>query len=234
MKKKSNKKPFFRFVKCIVRLFKKKPIIINQQNILEEPCLYISNHAASYGPTNYELYFPTNFRMMGAYQMCGTLKERWAYLYKVYFYQKRKVPKWLAIIIATIITPFMIMFYKGMQIIPIFPDTRFRKTIDEAISSLEKGISALIFPEDSSDGYHDELKGLFGGFWIIAKEYKKRCGKDLKIVPMYLHRKSNQIVVDKNESYSELSKSLNSHKDAAIFFMDKVNNLYKKIINKNL
>ena len=51
---------------------------------------------------------------------------------------------------------------------------------------------------------------------------------------MYLHRKSNQIVVDEYESYSELSKNLNSHKDAAIFFMDKVNNLYKKIINKNL
>lgn len=231
--RKSNKKPFFRFVKSIVRIFKKKPIIINGENILDEPCIYISNHAASYGPTNYELYFPTNFRMMGAYQMCATLKERWNYLYKIYFHQKRKVPKWLACIIATLITPFMIMFYKGMQIIPIYPDARFRRTIDEAINSLEKGVSVLIFPENSSDGYHDEIKGFFGGFWLIAKEYKKRYGKDLKIVSMYLYRKTNKIIVDIPRSYHDLEKNIKNHKEAAEYFLNNTNMLYKKIINDN-
>lgn len=228
--KKSNKKPFFRFVKSIVRIFKKKPIIINSENVLDEPCLYISNHAASYGPTNYELYLPTNFRIMGAYQMCGTLKERWNYLYKIYFHQKRKVPKWLAVIIATIITPFMVMFYKGMQIIPIYPDGRFKKTIDEAIKTLEKGISVLIFPEDSSDGYHDEIKSFFGGFWIIAREYHKRTGKDLNIVNMYLYRKKNKILVDEPKSYIELSSFINNHKEASVYFLDNTNKLYKEII----
>lgn len=230
--KKSNKKPFFRFIKSIVKLFKKKPTIINKENILDEPCLYISNHAASYGPTNYELYFPTNFRMMGAYQMCSTLKDRWTYLYKIYFHQKRKVPKWLACIIATIITPFMIMFYKGMQIIPIYPDSRFRKTIDEAISSLEKGISVLIFPEDSSDGYHEELKGFFEGFWLIAKEFKKRTGKNLKIIGMYLYRKYNQILVDTPKGYDELSTFINNHKEASKYFLKNLNQLYWEVSNE--
>lgn len=41
--KKSNKKPFFRFVKSIVKIFKKRPTIINQENILDELCIYIEN-----------------------------------------------------------------------------------------------------------------------------------------------------------------------------------------------
>ena len=229
--KRSNKKPFFRFVKNIVKIFKRKPKFLNSENILDEQCIYISNHAASYGPTNYELYLPTNFRMMGAFQMCGTLKERWKYLYQVYFHQKRKVPKWLASIIATIITPFMVMFYKGMQIIPIFPDTRFRKTVDEALNTLEKGNSVLIFPEDSSDGYKEELTKFFGGFWSIAKEYKKRYHKDIKIINMYFHRKKNIILVDKPKSFDELSLIIANHKEAAIYFLNNTNNLYKEIIN---
>ena len=41
--KKSNKKPFFRFVKSIVKIFKKNPTIIKKENILDEPCIYIEN-----------------------------------------------------------------------------------------------------------------------------------------------------------------------------------------------
>lgn len=232
--KKNNKKAFFRFVKSIVKIFKKRPIIINEHNIEDEACIYISNHAASYGPTNYELYLKTNFQMMGAYEMCGTLKQRWNYLYKVYFHQKRKVPKWLACIIATIITPFMIMFYKGMQIIPIFPDSRFRKTMDYAINALNNGISILIFPEDSSDGYHEKLKAFYGGFWQIAKEYNKRTGKDIKIINMYLSRKQNMILIDKPKSYLELLKTINNHKEAAGYFLNNTNNLYNKILKSTL
>lgn len=150
--------------------------------------------------------------------MCESIKERWRYLYEIYFHQKRKVPKWLSSIIATVITPFMIMFYKRMQIIPIYPDSRFRKTIDECIETINKGISVIMFPEDSSAGYYDEMKFFFGGFWIIAKEYYKKYKKDIKIVNMYLHRNKNTILVDTPRSYLSLCENIKNHKEAATFF----------------
>ena len=223
------KKPFFRFVKSVVKIFKKKPKFINKENIQDEAVIYISNHAASSGPTTYELYMPYNIRLMGAHPMCGTLKERWHYLYKIYFHQKRKVPKWLSSIIATIITPFMVMFYKGMQILPIYPDIRFRKTIRESVSCLENGISLLIFPEDSSDGYFEEMTKFFGGFYVIAKEYYRHTGKDVKIVNMYYHKKKNIIYVDEPKSYLELSKQYKDNNEVAEFFLKNTNNLYNKI-----
>ena len=34
---------------------------------------------------------PINIRLMGAYQMCSTLKDRWNYLYRIYFHQKKNI-----------------------------------------------------------------------------------------------------------------------------------------------
>lgn len=229
---KSNKRPFFRFIKSIVRLFIKKPTFVNEEYISNDPCLYISNHVASSGPTKYELYLPTNFQMMGAHEMCGSLKQRWNYLFKVYFHQKRNVPKWISAVIATIITPFMIMFYKGMQIIPIYNDGRFKKSINIAIETLEKNISLLIFPENSNEGYFDELRGFHGGFWLIAREYHRKTGKDLKIINMYYSKKNKKIIVDEPLSYVELSKELKNHKEASAYFLEKTNNLYKQTLNE--
>lgn len=228
---KSNKKPFFRFVKNVVKIFKKKPKITIKKNISQKASIYVANHAASYGPTTYELYLPTNFQMMGAYPMCGTLKQRWKYLYQVYFYQKRKVPKWLSSILATLVVPFMVGFYKGMQIVPIYNGMKFKKTIELSIEILNKEISLLIFPEDSSDGYHEKLTKFFGGFWMIAKEYHNQTGEDIDIIPMYYHKKLGKMIIDKPYSYLELSKELTDNKLAADFFLDKVNSLLEEIKN---
>ena len=229
MMRKNIKKPFFCFVKSIVKIFKKRPKFINPENISQEAAIYISNHAAASGPTTYELYMPINIRLMGAYQMCSTLKDRWNYLYRIYFHQKKKVPKWLSSIVATIVTPFMIMFYKGMQIIPIYPDSRFRITIKKAVDALENGISVLIFPEDSSNGYYEQLTKFFGGFYILAKEYYKKTGKDIKIINMYYHRKKNIIYVDDTKSYLKLSNQFEHHNQVADYFLEKTNALFNKI-----
>ena len=121
------------------------------------------------------------------------------------------------------------MFYKGMQIIPIYPDSRFRKTIKEAINALENGISVLIFPEDSSNGYYEQLTKFFGGFYILAKEYYKQTGKDIKIVNMYYHRKKNIIYVDNPKTYLELNNQFENHNQVADYFLSNTNVLFNKI-----
>lgn len=118
-----------------------------------------------------------------------------------------------------------------MQIIPIYNDGRFKKSINIAIETLEKNISLLIFPENSNEGYFDELRGFHGGFWLIAREYHRKTGKDLKIINMYYSKKNKKIIVDEPLSYVELSKELKNHKEASAYFLEKTNNLYKQTLN---
>lgn len=124
----------------------------------------------------------------------------------------------------------MALFYKGMQIMATYPDTRFSKTIKSSIEELENGTSILIFPENSSDGYHEILKEYFGGFWVLAKRYNEVTGKDIKIVDMYYHRKTNQVIVGKPRNYLELAKEFQDTKAVCNFFLSDTNNMYTENI----
>lgn len=227
LKKKNNKKPFFRFIKCILRIFKRKPKIINlNDEELEDGAIYLTNHCAASGPLMYELYFPKLFRFWGTYEMCGNLKQRWGYLANIYFPNKKHFPKWISKIFATFATPFMHMFYKGMQVIPTYPDSRLRTTLKTSFEELDKDINLIIFPENSSDGYHAELKEYFAGFLLLAKYYYKYRGKNLKIYNMYYCKKKNKLIIDKAVYYLDLIKGNKTAKEIANDFKERVNNLY--------
>jgi pyruvate formate lyase activating enzyme len=59
---------------------------------------------------------------------------------------------------------------------------RFYKTISQTYETLKKGVNVVIFPEDSTNGYLDELEGFHDGF-LVALEYCYKKGLD---VPVYL------------------------------------------------
>ena len=230
MSAKNNRKPFFRFIKCIARWFVPRP---KWQYVGEKPtspCIYISNHSAASGPATYELYFPENMRIWGTYEMCGNFKLRWKYLDQVYFHQKKKRTKFTSFFLATILSPILALFYKGMRIIPTFPDHRLLETIKTSIAELENGVSILIFPENSSDGYHEILTDFYGGFWTLAKRYYTQTGKDIQIVNLYYHKKERKVIVGEPKSYLALAESLTGKDDAPAFFLEDTNRLYRKYI----
>ncbi len=229
-KAKPNRKPFFRFIKKIVRIFKRKPKVIFTGEKPTKTSIYISNHSAASGPSTYELFFPYNLRMWGTYEMCGNFRMRWRYLNKIYFPRKKKRNKFASFLLATVLTPLMALFYKGMRIIPSYPDFRLSHTVETSIEELENGVNILIFPEDSSDGYHEILTEYYGGFWYLAKKYVEKTGNDIDIVNMYYHKKSNTVAVGEARSFSELSKRFPDRKNITEFFLDDTNRLFTDVI----
>ena len=220
-----NRKPFFRFFKMILKIFKRKPKVINFNDKLEESAIYLSNHSGASGPLTHELYFPINFRFWGTHEMVGSIKERYRYLSQIYFYQKKHINKYLSKIIAFFATPILYLFYKGMQIIPTYTDSRLRQTLEESYIELNKGNSIIIFPENSSSGYHKELIQYFAGFLLLAKMYYKKFGRSLKIYNMYYCKKQNKLIIDKCIDYAELIGQ--DDKELAEVFKNKANQLYK-------
>lgn len=221
------RKPLFEAVKSFLRIFKRKPKIINLGgNPLEDGAIYTTNHEAAKGPLIYELYFPLKFRFWGTFEMTADFKTRYKYLSKIYLHEKRHLPKWLAKIVAFIIAPFLYAFYKGINLIPTYRDSRLIKTFKTTFSELEKGTSILIFPENSSDGYHQELTEYYAGFVTLAKQYYKTHGKSLKIYNMYYCKSNNTIVIDKPMDYLSLKNENKSDKQIAEDFRVRANELY--------
>lgn len=223
----SDRKPFFRFIKRILRCFVKKPKVIGLESDFQDGAIYICNHVGATAPLKLELYFPRRFRFWGTYEMTFSFKERWKYLAHVYFYQKKHNSKFVSLIKATLACPFIGMFYKGMNLIPTYADARILGTIHQSVEYLNDNNSIVIFPENSSDGYHDVLTEYYAGFLFLAKHYHRQTKKKIRIYNMYYCKKSNSLFYDASFTIDQLLKDGRNIREIANDFKDRANDLAK-------
>lgn len=228
-KEKIKRRPFFKFFKAITRIFVKKPKIVNLNDSLENGSIFLCNHVGATAPFTLEYYFPKDFRFWGTYEMTMGFKERWKYMAYKEFPNMRHNGKFMSKIKASVIAPFSLMFYKGMQLIPSYPDGRLRTTIETSMEVLNKNSNIIIFPEDISHGYFDVLTHYFSGFWLLAKQYFQKFKRDLKIYNMYLKKKPRTLIIDKAVSVKELIDKNLSKNEIAEQFKNRANELAKLI-----
>ena len=224
-KEKPIRKPFFNCFKFVSRVFIPKPKIINLNETLENGSIFICNHVGVLAPFVLEYYFPKDFHFWGTYEMTMKFKERWRYMAYKEFPNMRHNNKFMSYIKASCVAPFSGMFYKGLQLIPTYPDGRLKKSIETSMDYLNKGSNIIIFPEDISNGYFDVLKTYFAGFWILARQYFEKFKTDIKIYNMYYKKKCKTLIIDKAVSVKELlSQKLSKHQIAEKF-KDRANEL---------
>ena len=150
-----------------------------------EKCILISNHNNKKGPMVFEFSLPIKHATWGAYQMLGTYKMRFRYLRDVLYIQKNNVKKGKATFKAMIESLFSLFTYRGMKVIPSYPDVRFMKTMQYSMECLDNGFAVSLYPEDSNQGYFDEMTHFFSGFVMFSEQYFKKTGEDLPIFPIW-------------------------------------------------
>ena len=197
------RRPWFKCVKAILRLFIKKPKFIFLGKEFEKRSLVLSNHVGASAPLTLECYFPNPFRFWGTYEMNSSLKEVYKYLSEVYFHQKKHWNLFLSKLFCLIAAPFAYLFYRGLTLISTYRDHRFRNTLKESLKTLNADATLVIFPEDSANGYFSTITGFFSGFVTLAGVCYKQ-GMDLPIYLSYLRKKEGVYIVDKPIYYSEL------------------------------
>lgn len=223
-KRKKNRKCWFRGLTTFLKIFIRKPKYVHLGEGFVDKSIVLSNHVGSAGPLTHELYFPKNFRFWGTYEMNSGLKSVYIYLSQIYFYQKKHKSKATSKFLGFIVAPFANLFYKGLNLISTYRDYRLRKTLSTSIETLNKNETLIIFPEDSSDGYHDELKECFAGFVVLGKLCLKN-NIDVPVYASYFRKKEKVVVVDKPVILSELLNSDLDKKEIARRMRDRMNEL---------
>ena len=220
------RQPFWRVFKFIFRpIFYVKNVEFLGKKFPEK-CIIIANHNNKKGPMVYEFSLPTRHVTWGAYQMLGSYKMRFRYLRDVLYIQKNGVKKWKATIKAGFEAIFSIYSYRGMKVIPSYPDARLRKTLQYSMDCLDNNFAISLFPEDSNKGYFDEMKHFFPGFVMLAEQYYKKTGEDLPVFPIYYGRKKKKIVVGKPLYVQDFVKQGLKRDEIAEKFRLEVNKLY--------
>ncbi len=171
-------------IRWLVKLFYPKMEVVGAENLPEEPCLVIGNHAQMNGPIAGELYFPGKHYIWCAKEMMF-LKDVPAYAYRDFWSRKPKAVKWFYKLLSYIIAPISVCVFNNAHTVAVYRDKRVINTFRETVEKLQEGANVIVFPEH--DAPHDRILCDFqDGFVSIGKTYYRQTGKKLSFVPMYL------------------------------------------------
>ena len=220
-------KGWFMFVKHLTKGRYKKPDFIYLGEKIDKGGIILSNHVGTDAPMSLELYLDAPIRMWGAHEMNSGLVKMYKYQTRVHYHEKKHWNLHLARLFCLLASPLTNMFYSGINLISTYRDNRFYKTLKESMTALKEGDNVVIFPEDSTNGYLDQLEGFHGGFALLA-EYAYKKGMDLPIYVTYFKKEEKQYIIDKPILYSEIIKEVGAETSAvAKKLVDRCNELGK-------
>lgn len=224
------RKPWFRVIKKIMRLFIKETEFVYLGEKITEPTIVLSNHVGTAAPLAWELYGNLPFRFWGASEMNSGLISLYKYQTRVFYHEKKHWNLHLARLFCLIASPLTYMFYKGINLISTYRDIRFKHTITESIDALDSGKSVIIFPEISDKGYLDVLEGFHQGFTVLGSILLRK-GKDVPITVAYYKKSEKRYIVDKPVMLSEIFRNGASREEIAKQLCDRCNYLGQMDLN---
>ena len=219
------------FKATIMRLIFKKPEIINLAGEIENKSIIVVNHSNKSGPPCLDMYFPKKTAKWGAYQMFGNYKSRKGYLRDILYIQKCGCkPGFRTSLKASILGFLNPLVYKGMWMMPTYPDGRLKETIKNSCTVINADIPVMVFPENSNDGYKDVLTEFFPGFVMLAMAYYRQTGVDIPIYPTYYSIKKRILVIGKPLFVQDMVKEGLDRYQIAERYCNAVNELYFKYV----
>lgn len=174
----------YRLIRWVVRVCYPYTRVVGAQNLPDEPCIVVGNHAKTNGPVACELYFPVE-----RYTWCNGemmhLKEVPEYTYRDFWSKKPKSIRWLYRIASYLIAPLSVCIFNNANCIGVYHDLRIMGTFKETIQKLQNGASVVIFPEHEVP--HNNIVCEFQDRFIdVARMYYKKTGREISFVPLYV------------------------------------------------
>lgn len=226
------RKGWFRFMKRLMLGRYKEPEFVFLGEKFSNSSIIISNHEGTDAPMSMELYCDKPIRFWGAHEMNSGLVSLYKYQTKIYYHEKKHWNIHLARLFCLIASPITNLFYKGLNLISTYKDARLVKTLRESMEALKQGDNIVVFPEDSKNGYLEQLEGFFAGFVMLAEVCYKR-GMDVPIFVTYFRRKDLKYIIDAPVKYSELAKGGATRADIAKRLLDRCNELGRMTFDKS-
>ena len=204
MKFKQKRKAWFRGFKQMLKIKYKKVQFVYLGEKPTERSIILSNHVGTDAPMTLEIYADYPLRFWGTSEMNSGLKKMYKYQSEVYYHLKKGWNIHLSRLFCLLASPLTNLFYKGLNLISTYTDSRLRKTLDESLAAIrDNNENIVIFPEDSSDGYCDELKAFYAGFVMLAEKCLQN-GIDVPIYASYFKKRQRQYIFDTPIKYSQL------------------------------
>ena len=173
-----------KLIRKAVDLVYPKMELVGLEQLPEEPCIVVGNHSQIHGPIVTEERLPFDHYTWCASQMMEKTEVA-DYAFRDFWSDKPKSMQWLYWIASRIIKYPAVYIMTHARTIPVYRDSRCLSTFRRSMEKLEAGYHLVIFPE-CPRAYNNILYDFQERFIDLAWMYRKRTGKQLQFVPMYL------------------------------------------------
>lgn len=185
----------YRVIRWLVKAFYPKITVEGTENLPEEPCLVVGNHAQIHGPIGCELYFPGERYIWCAGEMMHR-EDVPAYAFEDFWSRKPRCTHWFYHALSHLIAPLSVCIFNNARTIGVYHDARILSTFRQTVARLEEGASVVVFPERNETCNHI-LYAFQDRFIDIAKLYYRRTGKELWFTPLYTAPSLKKLVLGK-------------------------------------
>ena len=170
--------------------------------------------------------------MTGVQTCSSDLIKLYRYQSKYYYAEKKHWNIHLARLFCLIASPLTWLFYAGFDLISTYDDARIVKTVRESVASLKNGENIVIYPEDSKNGYLEELEGFHEGFALLGDVCLKQ-GLDVPVYVSYFRKSDKTYIFDAPVMYSELKGKYKTRTEIARHLCDRCNELGRMYFDEN-
>ena len=183
--------PFYKMLKGAVKFFYPKLEVFGSENLPEEPCIIVANHAQMNGPIAAELFCPGDHYIWCAGEMMH-LSDVPEYAFRDFWSQK---PKWTHPgykLLSYIIAPLSAYIFTRGPSIGVYHDTRLIGTFKNTVKRLQEGNCIVIFPEHDVK-YNHIIYDFQDKFIDVARLYYRKTGRKISFVPLYIAPRLKQM-----------------------------------------
>jgi len=213
----------YRIIRWLIWLFYPNTRIEGMENLPDEPCIIVSNHCQMRGPIICEIYLPGDHDTWCAGQMMN-IKEVPDYAFEDFWRDKPAYIRWFFRILSYAIAPFAACIFNNARTIGVYHDARIMSTFRKTVERLGEGANVVIMPEGRKPHNH-VVNDLQEGFIDVARIYKKRTGKDLCFVPMYIAPAFRTAYIGKPTRYSSDAGAAGEKQRVKEYLMSEITNI---------
>lgn len=157
----------------------------------QNPIVLLGNHAEIYGPIASALCLPIPVRFWVISRMMFNKQDVRKYLYDNTFSKKTYLPVFVRKALAWYLGWLSVNVMNSLHAIAVYRDSpmKLRQTIRESLDALADSDNLMIFPEHPEGKYvKGGISELSPGFIMLAEAWWKKCGKKLRMMPVYANR----------------------------------------------
>ncbi len=186
--------------------------LLGTENIPNEPCIVVPNHAGAYGPMSVLAYYTRPNRPFVISNMCK-LKTAPAFARMDFLDPKGTVGRIVARIASYPIALILQGVFKGAEAIPSYFDHRSMVTLNKANCALAEGMDLIVFPEERVY-FSPYVEQYQKGFIAIARKYYLSTKKCIKFIPAFTSASKKKmkygepIAFDPSKSFRENSEEI--------------------------